>query len=121
MSNALQRIDQLTPEKQALLAERLDPASFGQQRLWFLDQLQPNNPAYHIFSAVRMDGRLDAGALERAFRRVIERHKVLRTSLPMLGNRLVQLVHPAETFALDRMDLSGLGPDRVDSGWAVRF
>lgn len=115
MSNALQRIDQLPPEKQALLADRLDPASFGQQRLWFLDQLLPNNPAYHIFTAVRMDGRLDADALERAFLRVLERHKALRTSLPMLGGRLVQLVHPVDVFALDRMDLSSLDASRVDA------
>src|SRR5688572_22861977 len=56
------------------------PLSFAQQQLWFLAQLQPDDNAYSMAAAVELRGRLDAGALGDAFRRVIRRHEALRTT-----------------------------------------
>src|SRR5262249_8288009 len=55
------------------------PLSFAQQRLWFIDQMDSGNVAYNIPSAVRLEGRLDLEALERAINEIVRRHEVLRT------------------------------------------
>src|SRR5207237_5389965 len=56
------------------------PLSFAQQRLWFVDQLEPGNPAYNIPWAARLSGALDAGLLRRIVAEVVRRHEALRTT-----------------------------------------
>src|SRR5436309_3110577 len=53
------------------------PLSFAQQRLWFLDQLEPGNAFYNMPVAVRLRGALDADALQRSFEQVVARHEAL--------------------------------------------
>lgn len=55
------------------------PISFSQQRLWFLDRMEPGNPIYNIAGALRFHGALDRDALERSFGEIIDRHESLRT------------------------------------------
>ncbi len=95
----------LTPEeKQALVKELLRkkarqhqdfPVSFAQERLWFLDQLEPGSTAYTIAFALHITGALDVAALERSFAWLIARHEVLRTTFPAVDSRPVQRVAPA--------------------------
>jgi amino acid adenylation domain-containing protein len=54
--------------------------SFAQQRLWFIDQLEPGKATYNIPFAVRLNGRLDVAALERTITEIVRRHEVLRTT-----------------------------------------
>ena len=56
------------------------PLSFAQQRLWFLDQLEPGMPVYNIPAAVRLTGHWIWGRWQRTMREVVRRHEVLRTS-----------------------------------------
>ncbi|BDB27750.1 amino acid adenylation domain-containing protein [Cupriavidus sp. P-10] len=58
------------------------PLSYAQQRLWFLQQLEPASTAYHMPGVYRLEGRLDADALRRAFAQIGARHEVLRTTYP---------------------------------------
>ncbi|MDP3135848.1 MAG: amino acid adenylation domain-containing protein [Burkholderiaceae bacterium] len=76
------------------------PASFAQQRLWFLEQLAEGSPQHNLAVVCRLSGALDAAAMERAFDEMVRRHAILRTTLVWQDERLLQKVHPAAPFTL---------------------
>ncbi|HET6978720.1 MAG TPA: amino acid adenylation domain-containing protein [Pyrinomonadaceae bacterium] len=86
------------------------PLSFAQQRVWFFDQFEPNSSAYNMSLAVRLEGKLDVAALERAFVAMARRHEVLRTTFSAGDDGLpVQFVHPAPShWPLPVTDLNHL-------------
>jgi amino acid adenylation domain-containing protein len=84
------------------------PLSFAQQRLWFLDQLVPNDPFYNIPGAVRLEGRLDLGVLELVINEIVARHEVLRTRIEVEDGTPVQVIDEWESRRLERVDLKGL-------------
>ncbi|MFB4290814.1 amino acid adenylation domain-containing protein [Nonomuraea sp. ATR24] len=81
--------------------------SSGQERLWFLNQLDPGNASYNMFVTERLRGPLDAGALERALLAVAARHEVLRTRYADEDGRPVAVVDPHPRVTLTRVDLAG--------------
>jgi surfactin family lipopeptide synthetase A len=83
------------------------PASFAQERLWFLDQLQPGLTAYNIARANRLRGPLDVPSLERALGALASRHEALRTTFASLEGAPVQLVAPSSRVALPVVAVSG--------------
>ncbi|HYO62150.1 MAG TPA: amino acid adenylation domain-containing protein, partial [Pyrinomonadaceae bacterium] len=84
------------------------PLSFAQQRLWFLDQLEPGNPFYNMPSALRLSGSLRVGALRRALEEVVRRHEVLRTTFSVMEGEPVQVIREAASVSLPVIDLSSL-------------
>ncbi|WP_055482282.1 non-ribosomal peptide synthetase/MFS transporter [Sphaerimonospora mesophila] len=78
------------------------PLSLGQERLWFLHELNPDDASYNICVTERLLGPLDAAALERALGAVIRRHDVLRTRYPSLDGRPIQVVDDV-TVPLERV------------------
>ncbi|MCP4659019.1 MAG: non-ribosomal peptide synthetase, partial [bacterium] len=88
------------------------PLSFAQQRLWFLDQLEPGSPIYNLPTAVRLDGRLDPAAMERSFQEIMRRHEVLRTTYASAEGEAVQVVNPAPAVTAPVVDLRGLKAPR---------
>jgi len=115
----------LSPEKQALLAMALArrgragnipvaprdgapvPASFAQERLWFVDQLEPGSAAYVMPVAVRLRGSLDVAALRRCLTEIVRRHEVLRTNLVPEDGRPYQVVRapaPVDLPVVDAVD-----------------
>jgi amino acid adenylation domain-containing protein len=82
------------------------PVSFAQQRLWFLNQLEPESTAYNIPIALRITGELDVTALEQAFGDLIERHETLRTTFVTNNGRPEQLISAPGKFVLSITDLS---------------
>ncbi len=81
------------------------PLSFAQQRLWFLDQLQPGSAAYNLPAALRLHGRLDAAALRKSLSEVVRRHESLRTVFGGTGEEPVQVIREAAGVALPVTDL----------------
>lgn len=84
------------------------PTSYSQQRLWFIDQLEPNNSAYHIFDAITFNDQLDAAALERSLSEIARRHESLRTTFSSIDGEAMQVVSPPHSCALPFIDLSHL-------------
>jgi amino acid adenylation domain-containing protein/non-ribosomal peptide synthase protein (TIGR01720 family) len=81
------------------------PLSFAQQRLWFLDQYEPNSAAYNIPAAVRLSGVLNFAALERTFDEVVRRHESLRTSFVVADGEARQKIAPSLRMKLPVLDL----------------
>ena len=90
--------------------ERL-PLSFAQQRLWFLQQLEPESTAYNLPLAVRLSGDLDRTALQRSLSEIVRRHEALRTTFATADGEPVQVIHPAVEVSLPLIDLSRLPAD----------
>src|SRR5262245_39533575 len=84
------------------------PLSFAQQRLWFIDQLDPGNPVYNCPGAVRMEGRLDLDVLERVINEVVRRHEVLRTRFEVKEGEPAQVIDEWKHQKLEIEDLTGL-------------
>ncbi len=123
MMDFKQRLERLSPAKRAVLEQQLlarfsrsegqDPIprrkpdqppllSFGERRLWFLDQLLPGNPALHITVAARLLGPLDEGVLQQTVAALVGRHEALRTEYPTGHGEPIRRVRPVEEV---------LGPD----------
>src|SRR5579885_213386 len=110
------RMEELSAHKKELLAKRLQrrsgqecdrqaipkrtgenilPLSFAQQRLWFLQQLEPENPVYNETLVLRLTGRLKQEVLQLVLREIARRHEILRTTFTVVDGDVRQHVHPA--------------------------
>jgi hypothetical protein len=96
------------PAMRAVLRGEAVPLSFAQQRLWFLDQLEPGSGFYNVPTPVRMEGELDVEALERTLSEIVRRHEVLRTSFQSIDGRAVQVIHDAQPVSIKVTDLTHL-------------
>jgi amino acid adenylation domain-containing protein len=95
------------------------PMGYGQQRLWFLDQLEPNNIFYNTFRPYRIVGAVDVPALEKALNAILERHAALRTTFTVAEGQPVQVVAPTLYIPLTVMDLPLSGTERGSGGEVV--
>jgi acyl carrier protein len=91
------------------------PLSFAQQRLWFIDRLEPGSPAYNIPFPLRLRGRLGAAALGAALTEVVARHEALRTVFDVADGAPVQVVLAAGEHPLPRVDLRHLPATRAEA------
>ncbi|MBZ5494708.1 MAG: amino acid adenylation domain-containing protein, partial [Acidobacteriia bacterium] len=87
--------------------ERL-PLSYGQQRLWFIDQLEGGSTEYNMVEALRLKGVVKAEALERAINTIVERHESLRTHFEVVEDEAVQVIEGRGIIRLEQRDLSGM-------------
>jgi hypothetical protein len=118
MSSVLENGAELSlDEKRALLAQLLrekskkassTPLSFAQQRLWFLDRLEPGNPFYNMPQAIRLSGVLNTKALELALQAIVSRHESLRTIFSYVDGSPVQVISEGTLAELPVNDLTQL-------------
>ncbi|MFE9632776.1 amino acid adenylation domain-containing protein [Streptomyces sp. NPDC006463] len=143
-ADTARRIAELPPEQRARLEARLRerlarrpaapagvprrpegapvPLSFTQEQIWLAQQLAPESAAYNVPMAVACSGPLDAERLARAFRMVITRHEVLRTTFAAGPDGLpVQLVHEEARFELPVTDLRALAADEAEARVRARL
>jgi hypothetical protein len=117
MSNASQRIADLSPEeRRALLAKLLrkeasesqsfQPLSYNQQGIWFLYQLAPESMVYNVNFAARIRSDVDIPALRRAFQALVDRHPALRTTFSVRSGKPAQRVHPQLAVHFVEIDAS---------------
>ncbi|GCA91666.1 non-ribosomal peptide synthetase [Microcystis aeruginosa] len=76
------------------------PLSYAQQRLWFLDQLEPNSPFYNISLALHLAGNLQVDVLEKSLQEIIQRHESLRTNFATIEGNPVQVIKPESNWQL---------------------
>ncbi|MHC5762855.1 condensation domain-containing protein [Nostoc sp.] len=81
------------------------PLSFAQQRLWFLNQLEPNSTTYNLPFAVRLTGTLNMPALEQSLNEIVQRHETLRTTFAIVNGQPIQVITPTLTLKLSVVDL----------------
>jgi amino acid adenylation domain-containing protein len=84
------------------------PLAFGQERMWFLDQLAPGNPFYAETAGTLVPMPIDVELLERALNAIVSRHESLRTRFEMHHDRPVQVVAPSLHVPVTFVDLSTL-------------
>jgi NRPS condensation-like uncharacterized protein len=135
-AKALTRISKLSPEKRAILAKRLQgkedsnfktipqrhrtaplPLSFAQQRIWFLQQLELDNPFYNEQIAIHLTGLLDVVSLEKSLNEMIQRHEALRTTFKMVEGQPVQIIASNLTLTLPTVNLCQL----PEAQWQVEI
>src|SRR5512143_3668720 len=118
MSDLGQSITNLSPEeKRALLAQLLAkkanqpktaPASFSQERMWLLQQLNPASAALNLPLTLRMKGQLDQAALQHSLNEIVRRHETLRTAFVVVEGQPVQIIMPSLHQPMHVVDLRHL-------------
>jgi amino acid adenylation domain-containing protein len=86
------------------------PLSFAQERLWFMDQLLPDNSLFNLSTAVRLRLPLNGEAIERSLNEILRRHESLRTSFVVIDGHPAQVIAPSLHMSLPIVDLAKLPP-----------
>jgi amino acid adenylation domain-containing protein len=107
----LLRNEKLASSSRSVIGRRRDasdraPLSFAQERLWFLDQLEPNSAVYNTPMALRLEGTLDAQVMLDALKEIVRRHESLRTRFEAVAGKPVQVIEAVFLLEMPLVDLS---------------
>ncbi|MFQ5635355.1 MAG: amino acid adenylation domain-containing protein, partial [Gammaproteobacteria bacterium] len=96
------------------------PLSFGQERLWFLNELDPESPAYNIAFTIDITGTVDPRAMQAALDQLVARHEILRTTFPASGGRPRQRVQSDVRVGIVETDRAGLDDEAMNADlWRI--
>ena len=110
----------LPPPIEPLLRDRRFPLSFSQQRLWFLQELEPRSTAYHQPGALHFRGPFQIAHFRRAVHAIVERHESLRTVFPAAEGEAWQKILPPSSLEVPLLDVTGLDPAARDT-WLLEL
>jgi acyl transferase domain-containing protein len=96
------------PNLQTVVRDGELPLSFAQQRLWFIDQLEPDSSAYNLPAAYRLTGHLNVTSLEQSLEEIVRRHEILRTTFLSVDGQPVQVISSDIALNLPLADLREL-------------
>jgi amino acid adenylation domain-containing protein len=135
--NLAQRISKLSPQQQKLLELKLKeknidilqipitrvsrenrkgfPLSFGQERLWFLDRLEPGTPVYNIAKATKLDGPLNKEILEKSIQEIVRRHDIFRAVFTLERGDPLQVILPELSIPLCIKDFKNIAKEQQDA------
>lgn len=137
MSNLAERLHALSPEQRLLLEKQFQkkhpglldshlifrrrerddcPLSLEQERLWFIDQLEPGSSAYNLCTSFHLSGRLRVSALEQSFDEIIRRHETLRTTFPAVAGLPRQVIAPASKMSMEQLNLTQMSEAEREAG-----
>ncbi|MFN6531147.1 non-ribosomal peptide synthetase, partial [Nostoc sp. ChiSLP03a] len=111
LSQNIQQLQQQDLTASAILPKARDaelPLSYAQQRLWFLDKLNPNSAFYNLLLALRLAGTLNRTALEQSLQEIIYRHEALRTNFITIDGEPVQVIQTQTNWTVSIVDLQYL-------------
>src|SRR4028118_233566 len=91
------------------------PLSFNQERLWSLEQLQPNTSVYNLLHCLRLKGLLNVAALEQSLLEIARRHEILRTNFGTADGQPVQIICEDIAWKLPVIDLRALPPEQREA------
>ena len=92
--------------------------SFAQQRIWFLQQIDPESTAYNLLAVMRMQGELDADALEQSLRQILLRHEALRTTFVPVEGTPYTVVIDGSDWAMNRLMLNRQTGESIEAAVA---
>ena len=107
--------DETTPPIMPVARNGNIPLSFAQERLWFLQQLDPANPAYNFPAALRLTGQLNISALEKTLAAIVQRHESLRTTFAAPDGEPVQIIHQQFELKMPLVDLQVVATDEREA------
>ena len=137
MNDLNERIANLSPAKRALMdlrlgkaglripkGQRIDqaraPLSFAQQRIWFLDQLEPGSASYNVPRAIRLTGHLKVEVLRQTLKAIVQRHESLRTTFMAVDGAPVQVIGDSAQLEMPVIDLSELSEREAEAEELIR-
>lgn len=97
------------------------PLSHAQQRLWFIDQLEPGTITFNRPFGLRLTGELNRGALQRSLNAMVQRHEILRTAFTMRNGRPVQEISAELQLQIEEIDLRDIAPEQREAEVSVRI
>jgi amino acid adenylation domain-containing protein len=116
IAELVQEISQNEQSEQSTILHRknraFSPLSLAQQRLWFVEQLEPEHSINNVTRTLHLRGHLDQGALEFGIKEIIERHEIMRTTFSVHDDEAMQHIAPNMPFTITAINLKHLSPDQ---------